>query len=170
MFGAELPHEEWWKESLTAGSCLVITVLKIGVWEVPAAALLHLRFGGSGGKVSVCHHSCLAQCTRFLSSQRPVFQDVFVSRSHAKPGLCEQLCCQSRCKHSVGEALRALWCFRWLLRVESHPGAPQPRPDLWDPQLPPPGHLPALSPPALHACTLRSGGWMEIAAAGLFYF
>lgn len=73
VFGAELPREEWWKESLTAGSCLVITVLKIGVWEVPAAALLRLRFGDSGGSVSPCHCATAvpALCTCFLSSQKP---------------------------------------------------------------------------------------------------
>lgn len=125
MFGAELPHEEWWKESLTAGSCLAIPALKTGLWEVPAAALLHLRFGGSGGSVSVSP-----------VFELPVQGHVFPEFTGAHAGalintscrLCEQCYCQPWCKHSMGEALRALWCFRWLLRVESHPRAPQPRP------------------------------------------
>lgn len=31
VFGAELPHEQRWKESLIAGSCLDIIMLKTGV-------------------------------------------------------------------------------------------------------------------------------------------
>lgn len=139
VFGAELPREEWWKESLTAGSCLVITVLKIGVWEVPAAALLRLRFGDSGGSVSPCHRSA---CPVHVFPEFTETCSGLSSGSPAKPRLCGRCCCHSACKHSVGGALRGLCCFGWLLRVESHPGTPRP--------VGPPGHLPALGPLALH--------------------
>lgn len=62
MFGAELPYEEWWKESLTAGRSPVITRLKIRVLGGACSSIAAFEVGDSDDRVSLCHHSVSAAC------------------------------------------------------------------------------------------------------------
>lgn len=79
--------------------------------------------------------SCLPRA-HFLSSQKPLLvnfhQDLMQSPSPVKVLL--PLLMQTQCGAALG-------CSRWLLWVETHPGAPWLSQDLWEPQLSAPALL-----------------------------